>query len=260
MKAKRKSGTPGNASAKRLLSKDAERSWHYSGTREELIAAGLARDGDFPGDPGAPICSHTIERDDRHSHIRIHSRVVNPNTFWVVVSKTPVSVAKAEAKRQRDEENVERRTWPAKRREAALAQAEEVGSRIATQLAKLPSSPGEYRERVVHALRVAVSHIYTALCGKGYVLGDISVTLRETGDGSDKFVMHGYRVDSRALREFNEAVEDVVAVLRSARVISDAKSRADFVLNVRAGEAKDDREFSSFMRGIVPTESSAQPD
>jgi hypothetical protein len=107
---------------------------------------------------------------------------------------------------------------------------------------------------------VAASHVRGALCGQGHVFGGIGVTLRKTGDGSDKFVMHGYRVDSEALREFDEAVDDVVAVLRSARVISDAKSRAAFTLRVRAGEAQNDQRFGSFLRGIVPTEPSAQPD
>jgi hypothetical protein len=244
-----------------LLRSEDEWQWRYSGTRSELIAAGLARDGDFPGDPGAPVCSHTIKRDDRHVHISVHSRIVDPNTFWLVVSKTPISVAKAEAKRQRDQENAERRTWPAMRREAARKEAEEVASRIAAQLALLPSSPGEYRERVVHAMLVAASHVRDALCGQGHVFGDVDLALRRHGrSGNNKFVMHGYRVDSEALREFDEVVHDAVSVLRSARVISDAKSRDAFVFKVRAEEAKVDRNFGSFMRGIVPTESSAQPD
>jgi hypothetical protein len=223
MKAKRKSDTLGNASAKRLLSKNRDHSWHYSGTRSELIAAELARDGDFPGDPGGPIYSRVIKRDDRRAYISIHSRVANPITFWLVVDKTPISVAKAEATRKRDEQNAERRQWRAQRRDTSRKAAEEVGSRVAAQLAKLPSSPAEYRERVVYIMRAAASHLRGALVGRGHVFGEVS----------DKHITYGYRVDSESLGAFDEAVNDAIEALRSARVIADARSRDAFVLNIR---------------------------
>jgi hypothetical protein len=95
--------------AQRLLRSEDAREWRYAGTRDELIAAGLALDGDFPGDPGATIYSHTIKRDDRRTHMSIHSRMANPITFWLVASKEPISVAKAEMaaklKREREELN-----------------------------------------------------------------------------------------------------------------------------------------------------------
>jgi hypothetical protein len=74
-----------------LLCCEDESEWLYAGTRDELIAAGLAQAGDFPGDPGGPIYSRMIKRGNRRAYISIHSRVASPITFWLKVYKTPIS-------------------------------------------------------------------------------------------------------------------------------------------------------------------------
>lgn len=55
----------------------------YRGTRAELVAAGLLRDGDFPGDEqSGRKANHTFTREGRHFHIRYSSRL-EPPTFWL---------------------------------------------------------------------------------------------------------------------------------------------------------------------------------
>ncbi len=97
-----------NVNREALLQQESDSHLGYSGTRAQLIAAGLARDGDFPGDPGAPVTSHTVRRDDTRMHISIHSRMVNPVTYWVRLSKKRISERKAEARARRAEERSRR--------------------------------------------------------------------------------------------------------------------------------------------------------
>ncbi len=248
MKAKRKSDIPGNSSAQSLLDCDWDDRWRYSGTREQLIAAELARDGDFPGDQDAPACSHTIKRDDRLMYISVHSRVADPITFWLIIFKKAISLAKAEAKRGRDEQKAARAARRAEWRNVDRKDAEEAQRRIAARIAKLPSSPTEYRDRVAFALRVAASHVRAALVGQGHVFGGVN----------DKYVTDGYRIDSESLSAFDEAIDEAIGVLRSARAIPDKRSRDAFVMEIRGEEAKKDRRFGSFMRQIVPTSASPQ--
>ncbi len=76
--------------ARDLLRKEDDRGTRFfSGTRDELIAAGLVRDGDFPGDPACGrYTSHTFHRDGRRVYLRIRSRVASPMTYWLHVGLT----------------------------------------------------------------------------------------------------------------------------------------------------------------------------
>jgi hypothetical protein len=89
--------------AQDLLCEEGEYTRRYSGTRDELVAAGLARPGEVPGDPGAPIYSHSVRRDGRRFHFTIHSRIATPNKFWVRVTDL-ARVAQARARAKQSEE------------------------------------------------------------------------------------------------------------------------------------------------------------
>jgi hypothetical protein len=68
-------GTEG-ITAPKLLRKRIDGELYYSGTRDELIGAGVARDGDFPGDPSSGChTTHAFKRDRRRVSISVHSRV-----------------------------------------------------------------------------------------------------------------------------------------------------------------------------------------
>jgi hypothetical protein len=68
-------GTEG-ITAPKLLRKRIDGELYYSGTRDELIGAGVARDGDFPGDPSSGChTTHAFKRDGRRVSISVHSRV-----------------------------------------------------------------------------------------------------------------------------------------------------------------------------------------
>jgi hypothetical protein len=70
-----------------LLRWDNESETRYAGTRSQFIAAGMGQDGDFPGDPGAPSCTHVVSRNGKKMRISVHSRVANPITFWISIAK-----------------------------------------------------------------------------------------------------------------------------------------------------------------------------
>ena len=58
----------------------------FAGTREQLIAAGLAQPGDFPGDPECPCkVRHSFERDDRHFQVRAEFSRVSSAARWAAM-------------------------------------------------------------------------------------------------------------------------------------------------------------------------------
>jgi hypothetical protein len=96
-----------------LLRAEDEREWRYVGTRDELIAAGLAQIGDLPGDPGAPICSHSVHRDGKHLLFSVQSQIAQPRTFWVRIYKprparAPDPPSQAQIERQQREDAIKR--------------------------------------------------------------------------------------------------------------------------------------------------------
>src|SRR5690349_998292 len=92
--------------AKALLQWDSENEAGYVGTRTQLIDAGLARPGDFPGDPeSGRVTSHTFTRDGKRVAIHIKSKVARPMTFTLWIGETNAQ----RHERKTKEENAEKR-------------------------------------------------------------------------------------------------------------------------------------------------------
>lgn len=229
--------------AQSLLRETCGETTRYSGTRAELIEARLAREGDFPGDPGAPITSCTMRRDGQRSYIRIRSRLANPMTFWV--ENTPLEAIRLEKEQFRKEICEETAARAVERRhEAAAAQAHAHAA-----IAKLPKNASEYLERVVAAFYVAVNIVRPTLIGNGSPLGGIR----------DDCITDGYRLDADSLAAFEEAIEEAIEVLRSARVLANREGRNAAVTAIRAKAAKADSQFSRFMRRVAPPSKRHEP-
>jgi len=78
-----------STAAANLLEYENEWRKDYSGTKNQLIAAGLALDGDFPGDPAnGRVTANTFERDGRRISIRVRSRMASPLTYWLSIQPT----------------------------------------------------------------------------------------------------------------------------------------------------------------------------
>jgi len=210
-----------------LLRRTAETELHYCGTRSELIAAGLARRGDFPGDhPKAGRTRRIFERDGRKYQIRLASRTAplptfwEPPTYWLQIGKTSD---------QFHEHTAHVRAKVAE----GLAEAE-------VTISKWPGNADQYRNKMAAALRAAVQ-----LCVRPALTGNESAFLPD-GTG-------GYRIDSESLREFDEAIEQAVAVLYTARAPLSEQKRRFAAASIRAQARKSDPDFQDFMRTINQT-------
>ncbi len=72
----------------------------YSGTRQALIAAGIAKAGQFPGEPGCGIWSTVFPADGERRRMQVKRR--SPYLYYVLVYATPEERAAYEAKTYAD--------------------------------------------------------------------------------------------------------------------------------------------------------------
>lgn len=108
-----------HTAARRLLVRQDDWRRDYSGTRAQIIEAGLAAQGQFPGDTACPNrTAFTFRRDTRSVTVRVRA----PGVFWVRVGQS------AEEKRAR-------RAAAAARDEATNARYENGYAHQATQTA-----------------------------------------------------------------------------------------------------------------------------
>lgn len=142
-----------------------------------------------------------------------------------------------------------RRHHRLRRREGAENARRETDAKVAQILSTLPSSKEEYLARMALLFRGAVNLTRCGLVGKGSPLAQMM----------DNRV-DGYRVDADSLAAFDDAIEEVIAAITSARAISDKASRDAAVTTVRSAGAKKDVEFLGFMEAIVPPQSQTASD
>src|SRR6185437_9007910 len=89
------------AIARSLVLREDQWEAEFAGTRAQLIAAGLARPGDFPGDPECPCkVRRSFERDDRHFQVRVRSFTAEPRSFVLRRSITNAERIKLDAERR----------------------------------------------------------------------------------------------------------------------------------------------------------------
>jgi len=145
--------SPRYAAARRLMVRqDDWRGRDYSGTRAQIIEAGLAADGQFPGDASCPNrTAFTFGRDTRSVTVRVRA----PGVFWVRVGLS------AEEKRAR--------RAAATARGEALRAKQDSGSAVARLAA---------RPLTVHQTQTAAR---TGLFMYAHVLRDAESIVREEG-------------------------------------------------------------------------------
>ena len=206
--------------------------WSYSGSQEQLIAAGLVREADFPA---APAMSRTFVRDDRRMALMVAARLAGPMTFRLYVDEGTISEAKARHLEWEREYELKQRARAAKQRE----EAERAQAAAAAAVAEIPTSAAEYVDRAVRAFYHTVrTHLRPALTG------EFSEWMRLLGLHD----LAGYQLDADSLAAFDEAIDDAAETLRSARAIVSKKSRQAAIVGIRGKAAREDLEFGSFMR------------
>jgi hypothetical protein len=109
---------PPHTAARRLLVREDDWRRDYSGTRAQIIEAGLAFDGQFPGDAACPgRTAFTFKRDTRSVTVRVR----RPGVFWVRVGQST------------QEKSVQR--------EAAQVREEAMKAKQASAMARLAARP-----------------------------------------------------------------------------------------------------------------------
>jgi hypothetical protein len=209
-----------------LLQWENEHGALYIGTRTQLIDAGLAQPGDFPGDPGSGrVTDHTFERDGRRIRITFKSRRAgSPPTFALRIRETI------------RQQNARYRKEVAERDCAAALAARE---KAESALGEMPHSADQYRDRAARVVSNAIKDLLRPIVmGSSSTDAFAQLVFPHTG---------GYSFASDALAEFDEAIEDVIAVLRAGTVRLDRQARRQQIQAVRATAARGDPSFARFL-------------
>jgi hypothetical protein len=202
----------------------------YVGSGADLIAAGIVKPEQLPGQPGnGKICTTF------YKGVRVMRRSRCPG------DEGYLRITRANEKSQRftvrtglSDEERDRRSAEQDRREDALLSAEQL--RIATEeaesdLANMPKSHQEYRRRSAISLMTSLRRF------------------RDSEMGPSDY--HGYRFHEETIEEFNVLADQLLSLLVDGRTEFDAGRHAKFVATVRADVAMADMPLQEFISGTV---------
>ena len=213
----------------RLLEYEGFNRKEYGGIRTELIAAGLANEGDFPGDPACKrVSENTFKRAGRRISIRVRSRHLG--TY---------KVSDFENEHER-EARCERES--AAERDTTAAAAAAAAAEATKALAKIPGNPEVYRRRVRRTFEGIMNNVVRpSLTG---VPCKNTENLFSLIYGDD---LGGYAIDRASLEEFDEAIQDATAALQNATVRVNRVQQQSRLLELRGTVAKADPAFGRFL-------------
>ena len=195
----------------------------YTGTKEVLIAAGLAYDGQFPGDSGRIGGTQHFDQSGNPTTSRL---AVSTIRRYAKKFQLRVSVSK-EVEQARRQAEAATNEW---RQKAAEAEAE---VRLATDaLADLPSSKKEYARRAAEAF------------WSGYHVFYSPYSRREPGDA-------GYQFDAADRERFSAMALRLYWEIRKAKPRFDAVRRMSKVTAARAKAAKVDMPLQRLLSAAV---------
>jgi hypothetical protein len=188
----------------------------YVGTKARLIEAGLARDGDFPGDPGRGKVSCAYKRDG--TPVRRGNRARDTAIRISRAGKRFVLIAYV------DEAEHERRRAAAKARDEARAEAlkaEAEVKRVSDELAELPATGEQFAERAANVFWAGFWVFFAKYSGSG------------PGDS-------GYWFNSEDREIFRDLADRLYWEIRGAEPCFDAQRRMRKLNEARAKAAKAD--------------------
>lgn len=206
----------------------------YTGTIDDLIAAGLLRRDQLPPEGRTAISwrngvqqSRNVRRDEHYLRVTLKPR--GRAILWVGVSaevSAPRAVASREAWEARTQEEEQARKWQAEAKER-LEKAERAKRNLASTLGM--NSEKKFRMRLADGLRRSVK--------------------LETDYASEVSTWHGYRITADGADAILIAADALVEAIMQADVIFDAELRdkiiAGFRAQIRAADPSFERQFDA---------------
>lgn len=191
----------------------------YSGTAEDLIAAGVVRLDQVPGQPGRPktaatyyagepIAKRGAPCDEQYLHIYRRSA----RRFDVIVGLS---------------ENEKQRRRESKARAEELRRSREVQARAEFELFCMPHTHEDYRSQAIKELRNAIKLFCTQQMGP-----------RE---------WNGFRYDEDAIGDFNVAAEDLVEILEQGTTLFCKERHAARIAAIKGKTARADAPLQRFL-------------
>lgn len=188
---------------------------YYEGSREALVAAGFARDGHFPGDPGRHATRHAITdpeiNDGRPVYLTVKKGAIGYRAR-VTVSREEHERRDASCQREFDAR-------------IAVRDAEQ----LKQKLALLPQSPSDVRAKLLSC--------YTA--AQGLFLSETRMAERA-----------GFHLNAESCEDLHRAMTDLLAAFKSAQFVVNRSARNDYIASLRADAAVGDEGLSKFLAGI----------
>lgn len=180
---------------------------YYSGTREAIIAAGVAKDGMFPGDPGRNRTSVTIKEPQDSSGPHFNILRQSKKRFQVFV---PTAPEECEAR----EESLDG--------ERALGKAKDEAEK---EMRAIPADEEMFRERCL-----------------SYFLASINMF-----KGLSSSYAGGYALAPEDQANLDWALSEAERTIESARITFDAKARSRQLIEIRGKVADADASFQGFI-------------
>ena len=202
----------------------------YTGTKEALIAAGLAADGQFPGDPGRPTASCRYFRDGRPAQRGSRDA---PNAIRRYGQKFVVEVG---AEKEEEKLRLTERSWRADAAKAQAAVEKELGN-----LADQPATSKKFAKRAAD------------LFWLGYNIFHCTYAGREPGDSGYAFkAADRDRILTLARRMFTE--------ISLAKPVFNAERRTSKLNAARVNAAKVDFPLQRMLVDALSTAGKLPPE
>lgn len=220
----------------------------YLGIAEALVAAGVAHADQFPGQPGMAKSCATFydgqrvgrggrrERDERFLCVQTVGKkfkVTRGVSHEVKAERRAVMEAEWDAERETEREFAAARAGAERR----IARSKMIAEGT---LVLMPTSPNEYREKLVEDWDLHVSIVRDAL-------------LPSKGDGSDMFSMgaNGFSLDESDLSEFDDLANEIKRLLTNAGVRFNVQRQKEIISSCQGAVAKGDTKFQRVLAACI---------
>lgn len=205
----------------------------YKGTKEQLVAAGLAPAELFPGEPGMPLASVILwpRGTARGSGYSVPGRLTlsrNPSGMFTAA----LVVSEAEQERRQGEMDAGRALWTAERDKARDAEKRAKAAEEAKgALSRMLTTDAAYRRHKIEALRSFFSTVI--------------------GHSATPSTWHAFTIDDASRDEIYASFDAVVAAIAGATVLFDAERHQAIAQGYRATIAAGDAAFQAQVAGLV---------
>lgn len=220
----------------------------YYGSAEALVAAGLVRSTQFPGQPGMAKCCVTFYGEERlgrgkqcnrdEKYLSIQTAGKKFRVAQGVSGEVQDERRSAEDAERDAQQEVERVAAEAK---AAAERAIAKNKRMAeVTLVLMPTSPNEYRQKLIEDLDSSANVLRKCMLpGKGYGVDVTSMGAT------------GFSLDESAIIEFDDLVNEIRELLSNAAVRFNAQRQKEIISNCKGAVARGDAKFQRVLEACI---------